>query len=67
MASLEAECAKLRYENDKLRASIERREVCGAILAPVDGEYRLPPMPGPLRLARRRQKHPVPVTWKPNP
>jgi hypothetical protein len=32
-AFLEAECAKLRSENDKLRAIIERREVRDAALA----------------------------------
>ena len=37
IASLEAECAKLRSENDKLRAIIERREVHEATLATVDG------------------------------
>jgi hypothetical protein len=36
-AFLEAECAKLRSENDKLRAIIERREVRDAALAPADG------------------------------
>ena len=37
IASLEVECAKLRSENDKLRAIIERREVHDATLATVDG------------------------------
>ncbi|TMH64000.1 MAG: DEAD/DEAH box helicase [Betaproteobacteria bacterium] len=37
IAFLEAECAKLRSENDKLRAIVERREVRDATLAPADG------------------------------
>ncbi|TMH37792.1 MAG: hypothetical protein E6H66_01390 [Betaproteobacteria bacterium] len=37
IAFLEAECAKLRSENDKLRAIVERREVRDGTLAPVDG------------------------------
>ena len=37
IASLEAECAKLRSENDRLRAIIERPEVREATLAPADG------------------------------
>ena len=37
IASLEAECAKLRSENDKLRAILARRDVHDATLATVDG------------------------------
>lgn len=37
IAFLEAECAKLRSENDKLRTIIERREVRYATAAPADG------------------------------
>src|SRR5437667_8034242 len=37
IAFLEAQCAKLRSENDKLRAIVERREVRDATLAPADG------------------------------
>jgi hypothetical protein len=37
IAFLEAECAKLRSENEKLRALIERHEVCDTVQAPAHG------------------------------